>query len=150
MRGSPMPATESDRLSLTSDCSHGRPLSAGFIGSGHRQSPEATRSALDGFRRRRKSGSGDEPTLIERLVPFVAARPRERGPKPERGAGSAGAAERSGAALIIGRRNSAAAQDRAVTVMTVPSGPPAHLALSAAFDERGVVEALPADYHAVK
>jgi hypothetical protein len=34
------------------------------------------------------------------------ARPRERGLKPERGAERA-AAERSGAALIIGRRNSA-------------------------------------------
>ena len=37
-----------------------------------------------------------------RLVVCVSARPRERGLKPERGAGSAVAAERSGAALDLG------------------------------------------------
>ena len=39
------------------------------------------------------------------------ARPRERGLKPKRGAGSASAVARSGAALILVRLNSAATAD---------------------------------------
>jgi hypothetical protein len=46
--------------------------------------------------------------LAKSFAASSSARPRERGLKPERGAGSAVAAKRSGAALIIERPESAA------------------------------------------
>jgi hypothetical protein len=72
----------------------------GSVGSGRRPSPEATRSALDGFRATpdtRKAG-------MSHLIIVASGRPGRRvrasgAPRPERGAGSAVAAERSAAAL---------------------------------------------------
>lgn len=43
------------------------------------------------------------PSVVNGCTERRPARPRERGPKPERGAGSAGAAERSEAALTTGQ-----------------------------------------------
>jgi hypothetical protein len=78
----------------------------GSVGSGRRPSPEATPSALDGFRPTPDNRKRDEPSWsIGRLLRVGA--PVRAGPQARARRGQRRAAERSGAALILGRRNSA-------------------------------------------